>query len=256
MKIHSTSVISKEANLDSNVEVGPYSIIGAKVNVGAGTKIGSFCVLEGPTTIGKNCKIFTGAIIGSAPQDLKYKDEETTLIIGDNNTIREYATLNRGTHESGKTVVGNNNLLMAYAHIAHDCVVGSDCILANNATLAGSVTLEDRVVVGGLTAIHQFCRIGTLSITGGCSKVTQDIPPYATSDGHPAKIFGLNLIGLKRANIKEEAIKDLRKAYRIIFQSGLLISSAVEKIQKELPNHAEIKHLVEFIKNSKRGISK
>lgn len=256
MKIHSTSLISKEANLASDIEVGPYSIIGAKVNVGAGTKIGSFCVLEGPTTIGKNCKIFTGAIIGSAPQDLKYKDEETTLIIGDNNIIREYSTLNRGTHESGKTVVGNNNLLMAYAHIAHDCVVGNDCILANNATLAGSVTLEDRVIVGGLTAIHQFCKVGILSIIGGCSKVTQDIPPYVTSDGHPAKIFGLNLIGLKRANIKEEAIKDLRKAYRIIFQSGLLISSAIEKIQKELPNHAEIKHLVEFIKNSKRGISK
>ena len=254
MHIHPTAIVSKKAKLADDVEVGPYTIIGENVKIGPATRIGAFCNIEGNTTIGRGCRIFTGAVIGSIPQDLKYKKEKTFLEIGDDNIIREYCTFNLGTAEGGKTIVGNGNLFMAYSHIAHDCLVGNYCVIANNGTLAGHVTIEDRAVVGGLAAIHQFIRVGTLSIIGGCSKVVQDIPPYSTCDGHPTKVYGVNITGLERAGISKETIAQLGAAFKILFNSGLTIKHALEKIQSEMGSSSEIANLINFIKNSQRGI--
>lgn len=254
MKIHPTAIVSGNAQLDSDVEVGPYVVIGDGVKLGRGVKIGSFCVLENDTTIGTGSKIFTGAIIGSIPQDLKYDGAKSAVSIGENNIIREYVTINLSTSEGSKTIVGNNNLIMAYSHVAHDCVVGNNCIIANNGTLAGHVTLEDRVVVGGLVAIHQFVRVGTLSIIGGCSKVVTDIPPYSTCDGHPAKFYGLNLVGLRRAGVTSVAMQHLKAAYKIFYQSGLTKVHALEEIKKAVPQCEEVRHLIEFIASSQRGL--
>ena len=210
MSIHKTAIISDKAKLGKNVEVGPYSIIDGQVEIGDNTKIGSFCVIEGNTIMGENCRVFTGAVIGSIPQDLKYKDQRSFLEIGRNNIIREYVTINPGTDEGTKTTVGSDNLIMAYSHIAHNCIVGNHCVIANSGTLAGHVTVENRVVIGGLVAIHQFVRVGELSIIGGCSKVVQDIPPYSTCDGHPARFYGLNSIGLRRANVSNKDISNIK----------------------------------------------
>lgn len=254
MVIHPTAIVSKLAKLADDVEVGPYGIIGDDVSIGSGTKVGPFCNIEGNTKIGKRCRIFTGAVIGSIPQDLKYKNETSFLEIGNDNIIREYCTFNLGTQEGGRTIIGNNNLFMAYSHIAHDCVVADGCIIANNGTLAGHVTIEDKAVVGGLVAIHQFVRVGTLSIIGGCSKVVQDIPPYSTCDGHPAKVYGLNITGLRRAGIAKEVIAQLGSAFKILFNSGLSIKHALEKVQSQINSSPEILNLIDFIKNSQRGI--
>lgn len=253
-KIHPTAIIDKKAQISDEVKVGPYAIIGANVKIGKGTQIGAFCVLDGHTEIGKNCKISSSAVIGSIPQDLKFKGEKTSLKIGDNNIIREFVTINTGTAEGGKTSIGDNNLFMAYGHVAHDCKVGSNCIIANNGTLAGFVTLEDRAVIGGLVAVHQYTRIGTLSIIGGCSKVVQDVPPYSTCDGHPAKVYGLNLVGLKRAGISKEVIQNLKHAFKLLFFSRLSIKHATEKIQKEITGTKEVANLVKFVTSSERGI--
>jgi UDP-N-acetylglucosamine acyltransferase len=254
MQIHPTAIVSKQAKLAGDVSVGPYTVIGNGVAIGPKTQIGAHALIEGNTTIGKACRIFTGAVIGSIPQDLKYKGEKVFLEIGDENIIREYCTFNPGTGEGGRTVVGNNNLFMAYSHIAHDCIVGNNCVIANNGTLAGHVTIEDRAVVGGLVAIHQFVRIGVLSIIGGCSKVVQDIPPYSTCDGHPAAVYGLNLVGLRRQNIPKESIDELNRAFKIIFNSGLSIKHSLEKTEKEIRQTPEVSYLVNFIKGSQRGI--
>ncbi len=256
MKIHASAIISKKAKLGSGVIVAPYSIITDNVIIGENTKIGAHCVIEGNTTIGKNCEIFTGAVVGSRPQDLKFKNEKVFLEIGDNNIIREYCTLNPGTTEGSKTTVGDNNLLMAYSHIAHDCTVGNGCVLANNSTLAGHVVIEDKAVIGGLVAIHQFVRVGMLSITGGCSKVVQDIPPFSTCDGHPARVYGLNLIGLRRKGISHEAIKKIDQAFKLMFNSGLSIKHAAERIEKEFEQTEEIAYLVNFAKSSERGLTR
>jgi len=252
--IHPTAIVDPKAKLAETVKVGPYSFIGPNVFIDEGTVIGANCVIDGNTRIGKNCRIFTGAVIGSIPQDLKFKGEETFLEIGDNNIIREYVTINLGTKATGKTIIGNNNLIMAYSHIAHDCVVGNGVIIANVGTLAGHVTIEDKAVIGGMVAIHQFVRVGTLSIIGGCSKVIQDIPPYSTCDGHPAKFYGLNVVGLKRAGIKLDVRNALKTALKLIFLSGLSISHALEEIEKKLPAYPEIKHLIDFVRSSQRGI--
>ncbi|MEW6009491.1 MAG: acyl-ACP--UDP-N-acetylglucosamine O-acyltransferase [Candidatus Omnitrophota bacterium] len=254
MSIHKTAIVSKGAKLADDVEVGPYSIIGPLVTIGAGVKIGAHCVIEGNTTIGKNCKIFTSAVIGSIPQDLKFKDEVTYLEIGDNNIFREYVTVNLGTEATSKTTIGNNNLLMAYAHVAHDCLVGNNCIIANCGTLAGHVTIEDNAVIGGLVAIHQFVTVGKLSIIGGCSKVVQDIPPFSTCDGHPTKVYGLNLLGLKRNDFKTEEISRLKKAFKILFFSKLTFSNAINKLNSRETSSKSVSYLVDFIKNSKRGV--
>lgn len=254
MKIHNTAIVSKEAELPQDLEVGPFSVIGPDVKIGPGTEIGAHCVISGHTTIGKNCKIFTGAAIGSIPQDLKFKDEVTYLEIGDGNIFREYVTVNLGTLDHKKTVIGSNNLFMAYSHIAHDCIVGNNCIIANCGTLAGHVTIEDRAVIGGLVAIHQFVRVGSLSIIGGCSKVVQDIPPFSTCDGHPTKVYGINLIGLQRNGVSSLDITKLKQAFKILFFSKLSFSHAIEKITSQLESTQTIKYLLDFIKSSERGV--
>ncbi len=253
MNIHNSAIVSQKAKLAADCIVGPHVIIADNVVIAAGCKIGASCVIEGNTTIGKNCEIFTGAVIGSRPQDLKFKGEKSFLEIGDNNIIREYCTFNPGTEEGSKTVIGNNNLFMAYSHVAHDCKVGNNCIIANNGTLAGHVIVEDKAVIGGLVAVHQFVRVGMLSIIGGCSKVVQDIPPFSTCDGHPARIYGLNLIGLKRNNISRETIKQLNHINIILFNSGLSVRHAIEKAEQEKKLSPEALYLLEFMKNSKRG---
>ncbi len=253
-QIHPTAVVAAGARLDEDVAIGPYAVIGDKVKIGPGTKVGSFCVIENDTTIGARCRIFTGAVIGSIPQDLKFDGSPSSLIVGDNNTIREYVTINLSTSLEHPTRVGDNNLIMAYSHIAHDCQIGNFCILANGATLGGHVMLGDRAVIGGLTAIHQFVRMGKMSIVGGCSKVVTDLPPYATCDGHPARFYSLNLIGLKRAGVSAEAIRRLKAAYKIYFQSGLSKQHALEEIRKSVPSCPEVEEAVAFISSSKRGI--
>ncbi len=252
--IHPAAIVSKKAKLSDDIKVGPFSVIGDNVKIGPGTEIGTHCIIDGNTAVGSNCQIFAGAVVGSRPQDLKYKGEKSFLEIGDNNIIREYCTFNLGTEEGGKTKVGNNNLFMAYSHVAHDCNVGNNCVIANNGTLAGHVTIEDMAVVGGLVAIHQFVRIGKLSIIGGCSKVVQDIPPYSTCDGHPARVYGLNLIGLRRHNIDRESIKQLDRAFRVLFNSGLSMKHSLEKLAKENLSAPEVNYLVNFVKDSERGL--
>jgi UDP-N-acetylglucosamine acyltransferase len=256
MPIDRTAIISKKAKLADDVSVGPYTVINEGVSIGSGTRIGSHALITGNTTIGRNCEIFTGAVVGSRPQDLKYNGEEVFLDIGDNNIIREYCTLNPGTEDKGRTIVGSGNLFMAYSHIAHDCRVGNNCVFANNATLAGHVTAEDTVVIGGLVAIHQFVRVGSFSIIGGCSKVVQDIPPYSTCDGHPAVVYGLNLVGLRRHKVSHDSIKELDRAYKVLFNSGFTTKHALEELEKWQKKSAEVSYLIDFVKGSQRGISK
>ena len=255
-KVHKTAVIHPNAKLGNDVTVGPYTVIGGNAVIGDQCRIASHCVIEGQTTIAKNCQIFSGAIVGSAPQDKKFNEhDDVELIIGENNVIREYVTMNPGTLEGGRqTTIGNNNLFMAYSHVAHDCVVGNNCVMANCGTLAGHVTIEDNAVVGGLSAVHQFVRLGRLSIVGGCSKVVQDIPPFSTCDGHPARVYNLNLIGLRRAKISAKVIGYLKQAFKILFHSGLSKTHAIEMITKEIPSCPEIDHLVFFAKTTKRGL--
>ena len=255
-KIHPHALVSKKASLSSGVEVGPFSIIEANVKIGENTKVGPHCLITGYTTIGKNCQIYKGASLGTPPQDLKYKGEKSYVEIGDSNIIREFTTVNPGTQENEKTIIGNNNLIMAYSHIAHNCKVGNNCVLANAATLAGYVELEDRVVVGGLVAVHQFCRLGKLSIVGGCSKVVQDIPPFSMADGHPAAVKSINLTGLKRAKISSDSIRLLKQAFKIIFFQNHTMSSAVGLLKKKPVSSLQVEYLLKFIESSSRGIAR
>lgn len=254
MKIHPTAVIDPKAQLASDVSVGPFAVIGPRVKIGPGTEILSHCVIGNDTTIGARNRIFSGVVIGSIPQDLKYAGEPTAVVIGDNNTIREFVTINLSTDVKHPTTIGSNNLIMAYSHVAHDCRVGDHCVIANCGTLAGHVELEDRVIVGGLVAIHQFVRVGTLSIIGGCSKVVTDIPPYATCDGHPARFFGLNLVGLKRAGLAGEPLRAIKAAYKIYFQSGLGKQKALDEIRASVPKTPQIQHILDFVAASTRGL--
>ena len=256
MKIHDTAVVSKKAEIAEGVSIGPYSVINDNVKIGANTIVGAHCIIDEFTAIGKDCSIFSGAIVGSISQDKKFKGKKSFLEIGDRNIIREYSTINRGTDENSKTSIGNDNLLMAYSHIAHDCLVADNVVIANCGTLAGHVILERGVIVGGLTAIHQFVRIGELSIIGGCSKVVQDIVPYSMSDGHPAKVFGVNSTGLERADFSDNAKENLKKAFKMLFSMKLNLKNALAKIKNELPQTKEITSLMEFITSSERGIAR
>ena len=256
LRIHKTAIIHPGAELSSGVAVGPYSIIEENVRLGDNVRIGSHCVVTGQTAIGKNTKVYTGAVIGSAPQDKKHAaDDNVFLNIGENNVIREYVTMNPGTAQGGgKTTVGDGCLFMAYSHIAHDCIIGNNCVMANGATLAGHVTLEDNTVIGGLSAVHQFVRLGRLSIVGGCTKVIQDIPPFSMCVGHPAKVVKTNTVGLRRAEFSPELIKDLNRAFRILFRSGLSKTHAIERVAKEIKPSPELEHLIFFCKTTKRGL--
>jgi UDP-N-acetylglucosamine acyltransferase len=256
--IHPTAIIDSKAEISEGVEIGPYSVIEKNVLIGEGTKIGPHVVIREGTYIGKQCQISQFASIGEAPQSVGYKGEKTFLQIGDHNIIREFVTLHRGTIKGGgKTVIGNENFLMAYSHVAHDCQIGNQVVMANGATLAGHILIEDFAIIGGLSAIHQFCRVGTYAIIGGLTGVLLDIPPYTKAQGDIAKLFGLNTIGLKRANFSEETLKALKKAYRIIFRSSLTLEKAMKRVvEDEISQTPEVQHFLQFIQCSKRGITR
>lgn len=260
MAIHPSAVVDPKAELDSSVEVGPYAVIEKGVCIDADTRILPHAVISGPTRIGKRNLIGSFATVGGAPQDLSYKGEPTELIIGDDNQIREYASIHRGTpHGEGKTIIGNQNLLMAYTHIAHDCRLGNNVILANVATLAGHVEVGDRASIGGLVAIHQFCRIGALSYVGGLSGIGLDVPPYVILAGtrNRTRISGINKIGLKRNGFSRETINRLEEAFKIIFRSpNLLLKDALEVARKEVESCPEVESLIAFFESSKRGVVK
>ena len=256
-QIHPTAIIGENVTLGKNVSIGPYSVIDGHVTLGDDVTIGAHCVVEGYTTIGRGCRLFSGAVIGSRPQDKKHHSQDKVYLnIGHDNIFREYVTVNPGTVEGGgTTTIGNNNLFMACCHVAHDCVIGSDCVLANYVGLSGHVTIEDRAVIGGLSGVHQFARVGFMSIIGGCSKVNQDVPPYSMVDGNPATLRGLNIIGLRRAQMPSETQLALRRAFKVLFTSGLNRSNALVQVKEQMGDVPEIQRVIEFIQISKRGIS-
>ncbi len=256
-EIHKTAIISQDASIGKNVIVGPYAVIEGPVVLGDDVYIGSHCVVEGHTQLGKGCQVYSHAVIGSPPQDKKHKHKDMVqLVVGDYNIFREYVTVNPGTVEGGgRTTIGTNNLFMACSHVAHDCHIGSDCTLANYVGLSGHVSIEDRAIIGGLSGVHQFGRVGYLSMIGGCSKVNQDVPPFGMVDGNPATLRGLNIVGLKRANLPSETLLALRRVYKILFNSGLARSNALAQVKDQVKNFPEVKRLIEFIQTSKRGIS-
>jgi UDP-N-acetylglucosamine acyltransferase len=253
--IHPTAIVSSKASIGNDVTVGPFSIIGDNVTLHNGCEIGSSVNIQGYTEIGANCKIFTGAVIGSLTQDLKYKGGKTFIKIGAENTIREYITINSGTAEGETTYIGNKNLLMAYVHIAHNCHIGNNVIISNVGTLAGHVIVEDFAVIGGLVGIHQFCRIGKHAIIGGCSKVTKDIIPYVMADGHPALPFAVNKVGLNRRGFSSEQIKVVETIYKHLFRSGHNVSEALKLIE-EMEQTEEVLSITNFIKQAERGIAR
>jgi UDP-N-acetylglucosamine acyltransferase len=251
-----TAIIHPNAQVPTTCQIGPYCVIGEHVKLGDNCQLHSHVVIDGHTTLGRGNEIFPFASIGLKTQDLKWKGGTTYTKIGDNNTFREYVTINSATADGESTIVGSRNHILAYSHIAHNVILGNNVIMSNVATLAGHVIVEDHAIIGGLAAIHQFCRIGAYSIIGGCSKVVQDVPPYMLADGNPAVTRTINKVGLERNNISEEAQAALKQAYKILFREKLTIPNALAKIESDLPPLPEIKHLVEFIRKSERGISK
>ena len=254
-RIHPTAIVEDGAKLSKNVEVGPYAIIGSHVEIGEGTTVGSHAVITGHTRIGKRNRIFQFVSLGEIPQDKKYAGEPTRLEIGDDNTIREFCTFNTGTtQDEGITRVGNHNWIMAYVHIAHDCIVGDHAVLANNATLAGHVEIGDHVILGGMTAVHQFCKIGAHVITGGGTIVYKDIPPFVIAAGQPAVPHGLNNEGLKRRGFSAESLAILKRAYKILYREGNTLAEAQKKLTAEAGEHVEILQLLAFLARADRGI--
>ena len=254
--IHPTAIVHAQAQVAANCEIGPYCVIGEHVVLGEGCVLHSHVVIGGHTRLGAGNEIFPFASIGLKTQDLKWKGGTTRTEIGDNNTFREYVTIHSATGDGEVTRVGSDNHILAYSHVAHNVVLGNHIIMSNVATLAGHVSVEDHAVVGGLAAIHQFCRIGKMSIIGGCSKVVQDVPPFMLADGNPAETRTINKVGLERNKISEEAQTALRQAFKILFREGLTIPNALAKLEQELPRLPEIQHLVHFVRTSERGISK
>ena len=255
MTIHPTAVVDAGAEIGEGVSVGPYSVIGPNVKIGPRTTVGSHCVFEGWTEIGEDCKITHSVCLGQEPQDVKYAGEETYVRIGARNLIREFTTVHRATGEGCETRVGDDNFIMAYVHIAHNCIVGSGTVISNLTTMAGHVTVEDQARISGVIPIHQFVRIGTHSIVGGGSRVPKDILPYIKAAGNPLRVSGLNTIGLQRAGFEPDTMKALREAYRLIYRSNLNVTQAVERIKSEVAPIPEIQHLLEFIETSDRGIT-
>lgn len=257
MSIHPTAIIHPKAKVDASVEIGAYSVIGEHVTIGKGTNIASHVLIEGWTTIGERNQILSFSSVGTPPQDIGYRNEETELIIGNDNVIRECATIHRATtKEDRKTVIGNKNFLMAYSHVAHDCKLGNHIIMANSVALGGHIVIGDYAILGGIVAVHQFVRIGEYAIIGGQSAVSLDIPPYVSAAGNRAQLYGLNLVGLKRRGFTDDTIAKLKKAYKVIFRSGLTQEAAFQKVQEELSSSHEAMHLVEFMKSSKRGVTR
>jgi UDP-N-acetylglucosamine acyltransferase len=254
--IHSTAVIHAKARIGAGCVIGPYCVIGENVTLGDNCQLHSHVVIDGHTTLGEGNEIFPFASIGLKTQDLKWKGGLTRTQIGSHNTFREYVTIHSATGDGETTTVGSHNHILAYCHIAHNVTLGDHIIMSNVATLAGHIVVEDRAVIGGLAAVHQFCRIGTMSIIGGCSKVVQDVPPYMLADGNPAEVRTINKVGLERNGVSEEVQAALKHAYKILFRDGLTIPNALAKIESSLPKLPELRHLVEFVRASERGISK
>ena len=254
--IHPTAIIDAKADINPGCLIGPYCVIGPEVVMGPGCRLHSHVVLDGHTVLGQENEIFPFASIGLKTQDLKWKGGRTRTQIGDRNTFREYVTVNSATGEGEATKIGSQNHLLAYSHVAHNVTLGDNIIMSNVATLGGHVQVEDYAIIGGLAAIHQFCRIGRMSIIGGCSKVVQDVPPFMMADGNPAETRTINKVGLERNGVAAAAQSALKHAYKIIFREGLTISSALARIEAELPPLPEVQHLVQFIRQSERGIGK
>jgi UDP-N-acetylglucosamine acyltransferase len=253
--IHPTALVAPEAELGENVEVGAYAVIGPGVIVGANTRIGAHAVLQGPMRLGADNEVFPFASVGSAPQDKKYKGEPTRLEIGDRNVIREFVTLNRGTtKDEGVTRIGDDNLFMAYAHVAHDCRVGSHCVLANTATLGGHVHLGDWVIMGGFSGVHQFCKVGAHAFIANNAAVTRDVPPYVMAVGQPAAAHSVNAEGLKRRGFTPQQIRNLRNAFRLLYRSGLRLADATEQLAAIAEEQPEVRAIVEFLPRSTRSI--
>ena len=245
--------VHPKAELGRDVTVGPFSIIGENVVIGDGTTVGSHVVIEGWTEIGRENRIHHFAVLGTPPQDLKWAGARSYLRIGARNTIREFATLNRGTFEDEETRVGSDNLLMTYVHVAHNCVIEDGTILANAVNLAGHVTVEERAVVGGVTPVHQFVRIGRHAMIGGGFRVPKDVPPYVLAGGYPLRPIGINQVGLERRGFSEETIRSLKESFRILYRAGLNRTQAVERVRREVPPCSEVEHLLDFIEGSERG---
>lgn len=253
--VHSAAIVDPSAKLGPNVKVGPWTYIGPDVEIGAGTKIESHCVLKGPMTIGESCHVFQFSTLGESTPDLKYKDEKTSLTIGDKNIFREGVTVHRGTvQDRGDTFIGNSNLLMAYAHVGHDCVIGDHCILVNNAVLAGHVIFDDWVIIGGYSGVHQYCRLGAHAFIGGMTKVTQDVPAFVIAEGHPASPRMINIEGLKRRNFSEADIKELKNAFKILYRSKLSLQEAKDELATLASDSKNVQVFLESINASERGI--
>lgn len=254
--IHPTAIVHPRAQLGPGCEIGPYCIVGEHVTLGAGCRLHAHVVIEGHTTLGAGNEVFPFACLGQKTQDLKWRGGTAYTRIGDQNTFREYVTINAATSDGAATIIGSHNHLLAYSHVAHDCRLGDHIVMSNVATLAGHVIIEDHAVIGGLAAVHQFCRIGRLAIVGGCSKIVQDVPPYMLADGNPAVTRTINKIGLERHGVSAEAQTALRQAFKLLFRDGLTITNALARIEAELPPLPEIQHLVAFVRASERGLSK
>lgn len=254
MAIHPTAVVSPEAEVDVDAEVDAYAVIGAGVRLGAGSVVMHHASVQGPCRIGEHNVIHPFASIGGKSQDLKYDGEPTYLEIGNYNEIREFVTINRATSPGEKTMVGSHNLFQAYCHIAHNCHVGDHCVFSSHATLAGHVVVEDHVWFGGLAGAHQFCRMGTHSLVGGCTKIVQDVPPYLIADGNPAVIRSVNVVGMQRRGFSEDTIRDIKSAQRLLYREDLNTTQAVEKLEEEMGELPEVKRLIAFVRASERGI--
>jgi UDP-N-acetylglucosamine acyltransferase len=254
--VHPTAVIHPQARIGAECEIGPYCVIGANVELGARCKLHSHVIIDGATKLGASNEIFPFASIGLKTQDLKWKGGVTKVEIGDNNTFRECVTIHSATSDGETTIVGSRNHILAYGHVAHNCVMGNNIIMSNVATLAGHVVVEDFAVIGGLAAIHQFCRIGKMSMIGGCSKVVQDIPPFMIADGNPAETRTINKVGMERNGVSEKAQTALRQAYKILFREGLTIDNALATMEKKFPRIDEVQHLIDFVRKSERGIGR
>ncbi len=257
MAVHPTAVVAPGAEIDPSCEVGPYAVIGPKVKMGPGNAVGSHAVVDGDTTIGSGNRIFPHAAIGGIPQDLKYRGEPTRLVVGDGNRFREFCTVHIGTEGGGGvTRIGSGCLLMANSHVAHDVQLGDGCILANCASLAGHVVVEDRVIFGGLSAAHQFTRVGRLAFVSGMTGVGMDVAPYCTVAGNRASLAGLNTVGLQRAGMTEEQVARVKEAYRLVFRAKLPLEEALARVRAEVGSHPEIDHFVRFLEASERGLTR
>ena len=252
--IHPSAIISNSARLGENVTIGPYCVIGDEVEIGDGSVIGPHAVIDRWTTLGAGCRVFQFASVGAEPQDLKFNGERTYTIIGDRTTIREGVTIHRATGEGNETRIGSDCLLMAYVHIAHNCTLGNRVIMSNLASCSGHAIVEDRVVIGGMAGVHQFVKIGRNAMVGGMSKLVQDVVPYTLVDGHPAKVVGLNNVGISRAGIPLESRRLIKKAYKILYRSGLSLPEAIAVVEQEVDSCEEVEHFLRFLRNAERGI--